>query len=108
MKNTSPAVLSEEAIKAAGGKENLRRIELPLDDNNNEALEVIVKVPDRRTMGEYMKWQNSNPAKAQDILVKNCVLTSKEEILANDYLFFTCVSAIAELIPIRQNTIKKF
>lgn len=100
--------LSEEQIKAAGGKENLRRVELPLDDMGNEVLEVVVCVPDRRTMGQYLKYQNVNPAKAQEILVKNCLLTDKEQVMADDALFLTCVSALAEIIPIRENKIKKF
>jgi hypothetical protein len=100
--------LSEEQIKAVGGAEMLRRVELPLDDNGNDFEEVIVCVPDRRTMGQYMKYQNVNPAKAQEILVKNCLLTDKDLVLGNDALFFTTVAALAELIPIRENKIKKY
>lgn len=99
--------VSKEIIEKIG-ENNLRRIELPLDDNNDETLEVIVCVPDRRTMGQYMKYQNVNPAKAQEILVKSCLLTDKEQVLADDALFMTCVSALAELIPIREQKIKKY
>ncbi len=98
---------SAEVI-AKVGEANLRRIELPLDDNNDEVLEVIVSVPDRRTMGQYMKYQAQNPAKAQEILVKNCLHTDKDQVLADDALFMTCVSALAELIPIREGRIKKY
>jgi hypothetical protein len=100
--------LSEDQIKAAGGAEMLRRVELPLDDNGNDFVEVIVCIPDRRTMGQYLKYQNVNPAKAQDILVKNCLLTDKDLVLGDDALFFTVVTALAELIPIRENKIKKY
>lgn len=100
--------LSEDQIKAAGGGEMLRRVELPLDDNGDDILEVIVCVPDRRTMGQYLKYQNVNPAKAQEILVKNCLLTDKDQVLGDDALFLTCVSALAEIIPIRENRIKKY
>jgi hypothetical protein len=100
--------LSEDQVRAAGGAEMLRRVELPLDDNSDEILEVVVCVPDRRTMGQYLKYQNANPAKAQEILVKNCLLTDKDQVLADDALFLTCVSALAEIIPIRENRIKKY
>ncbi|URC13946.1 hypothetical protein [Flavobacterium sp. B183] len=100
--------LSDEQIKNAGGIDQLRRIEIPLDDAYNEILEVIVCVPDRRTMGQYLKYQHVNPAKAQEILVKSCVLTDKDQILNDDALFLTCVSGLAELIPIRENVIKKY
>ena len=49
--------VSQEIVDKVG-IENLKRIELPLDDNNNEILEVVVSVPDRRTMGQYLKYQN--------------------------------------------------
>ena len=51
--------LTQEQIEKAGGKEQLRRVELPLDDDGNDSLEVIVCVPDRRTMGQYLKYQNN-------------------------------------------------
>ncbi|REH00271.1 hypothetical protein [Flavobacterium aquicola] len=100
--------VSQEVIERVGGVERLQRIELPLDDDGNDFIEVIVCIPTRATMGEYLKYNNVNPAKAQDILVKNCLLTDKEQVLADDALFLTCVSALAELIPIRQKVIKKY
>ncbi len=99
--------VSQEVIDK-NGVNNLKRIELPLDDNNNEMLEVIVSVPDRRTMGQYLKYQSVNPAKAQEILIKNCLHTDKDQVLKDDALFLTCVSALAELIPIRESKIKKY
>lgn len=107
MAKEAKKTVSQDVIDKIG-KDNLRRIDLPLDDNNNEVLEVIVSIPDRRTMGQYLKYQNVNPAKAQEILVKNCLLSDKEQVLSDDALFLTCVSALAELIPIRENKIKKF
>jgi hypothetical protein len=100
--------LTPEQIEAAGGKDKLRRVDLPLDDDGNETLEVVVCIPDRRTMGQYLKYQNANPAKAQDILVKNCLLTEKDQVLNDDALFLTCVSALAEMIPVREAKIKKY
>lgn len=99
--------VSDEVVKEFGAQ-NLRRIELPLDDSGKEVLEVIVSVPDRRTMGQYLKYANVNPAKAQEILVKNCLHTDKDEVLADDALFLTCVSALADLIPIRESKVKKY
>ncbi|MCC9072455.1 hypothetical protein LNQ49_12765 [Flavobacterium sp. F-65] len=108
MAKTEKKTVSQETIDKVGGADKLRRVDLPLDDDGNEILEVVVCVPDRRTMGQYLKYQNVNPAKAQDILVKNCLLTDKETVLADDALFLTCVSALAEMIPIRENKIKKY
>ncbi|MDT8346658.1 MAG: hypothetical protein RQ756_02555 [Flavobacteriaceae bacterium] len=100
--------LTEEVIKKVGGANMLRRVELPLDDLGEEVLEVIISVPDRRTMGQYLKYQNVSPAKAQEILVKACLHTDKEQVLTDDALFLSAVGAIAELIPIRDAKIKKY
>lgn len=100
--------VSQEVIDKVGGVDKLRVIELPLDDDGNEFIDVVVCVPNRTTMGEYLKYNNTNPAKAQEILVKNCLITDKDQVMADDALFFTCVSALAELIPIRQKVIKKY
>ena len=97
-----------EALIKEHGESNLRRLELPKDDLNTEFVEIVVRVPDRATMGQYMKYMDVNPKKAQEILVKQCVLTEKEMIMNDDALFLTAVSGIAELIPIREGRIKKF
>lgn len=94
------------AKEAASGK--LKRIYLPMDELETEILEVIVKVPDRNTVTQFMRFVESQPKKAQELLVNQCLLTSKEEVSANDELFFTCAGAIAELFPIRQAKIKNF
>lgn len=100
--------ISEETVKKAGGEKNLRRVELPLDDNGQETLEVIVKVPDRRTLAQYLKYQQVNPGKAQEILVKACVLTDIDQVLNDDGLFLSAFGQLAELIPIREGRIKKY
>jgi hypothetical protein len=55
-----------------------------------------------------MKYADVNPKKAQEILVKQCLLTDKEQVMADDALFMTLVSQIAELIPIREARVKNF
>ncbi|NLN33884.1 MAG: hypothetical protein GX159_09875 [Flavobacteriaceae bacterium] len=100
--------LSASEIEKAGGVANLRRVELPLDESNSEFLEIVVCVPDRNVMGQYLRFQQTNPKKAFEILVKNCVLTHKDQVLGDDHLFFTAVSQISELIPIRDGKTKKY
>lgn len=97
-----------EAFIKEYGEHNLKRIDIPLDDMNTEQLEVVVRVPDRATMSQYMKYADVNPKKAQEILIKQCLLTEKEQVMQDDALFMTAVSLLAELIPIREGRIKKF
>jgi len=98
----------KEALVKQYGKEKLRSIELPKNDMGTEILEVAVLVPGRSVMSQYMRFIDTNPKKAQEILINHCLLTSKEEVNADDALFNTCVMGIAELFPIREYKIKNF
>lgn len=102
-----PASINYDNFIETHGKDKLRTLELPTDDLGNDHIEVLVKIPTRRVMSQYMKYVDGNPNKAQEILVKECVLTKKDEILADDALFMTTVGLLAELIPIREGRIKK-
>ncbi len=99
LKNVSKE-LKEKLKKEHGDK--LRSLVLPLDDNNVEELEVLAVVPSRTVVGQSMKYMQTDPKKGQEILVKACLLTSKEEVLSDDGLFYACAGLLTELIPIRQ------
>lgn len=92
--------LKESLKKEHGSK--LRSLILPLDDDANEEIEVLAIVPTRSVTGQVMKFLQSDPKKGQEILVKNCILTDKETVLAEDGLFFAAAGLLAELIPVRQ------
>lgn len=92
--------------KAKYGENKVRIAELPLDDDGNDYLPVLIRVPDRKVMGEFEKWMDKQPNKAKELLVNSCLLTHKDRVKAEDELFFTCVNAIADLIPIRKANIK--
>lgn len=94
-------------IAKVGGEENLRRLTLK-DDNKNTELEVVACVPDRTVMGEYLKFINVNPKKAQEILVKNCILTDNEDVMASNAYFNSAVSGLAEIIPMAAAKVEKY
>lgn len=98
--------LTAEQVEKAGGEKNLRR--LILKDENDTELEVIARVPDRTTIGEYLKFAAANPNKAQEILVNSSLLTDKELVKSNDALFLSAVSGIAEIIPIATAKVEKY
>ena len=85
----------------------LRSLHLPTDDENENFMEVLAIVPDRTTVGQFQKFINTDPKKAQEVLVKNTLKTSKEEVAADDALFYAAFSLIAELIPVRQGKFGK-
>ena len=86
----------------------LRILEIPTNESHKETIEVVAKVPTRNVTGQYMKWADSNPKKAQEILVRGCVITDREQIEADDFMFNTTIALLADLIPIGQGNIKKF
>ncbi len=99
-----------EDIKMRLKKEHgskLKSIILPLDDYSIEELEVLALVPSRSTVGQYLRFLQVDPKKAQEILVKNSLLTSKERVMNDDGLFYTVADMISELIPIRKGKFGK-
>ena len=99
---------TKEILKKEYGEDKLVILEIPTDENETEYIEVAARVPSRQVFSQYLKWANDNPKKAQEILLRGCVLTDREVIEADDFMFNTTISLLAELIPIGQGRIKKF
>lgn len=104
-----PVGVTAEDIKAwkeRYGNERVKIASLPKDEDGNEYLDVIVRVPDRKTISEFEKWMDKNPDKAKEVMVNACLLSSKEAVKAEDGLFFGAFDAITKLMPIRTAIIK--
>lgn len=90
----------KDALKKEHG-DKLKSLILPKNDESTEEIEVLAVVPSRSVVGQSMKFMSTDPKKGQEILVKNCILTSKEEVLDDDGLFYAAASLLTELIPLR-------
>ena len=80
---TLPQGVTPEMVagwKEQFGADKVRLAELPLDDQGDKTIEVIVRVPGRKELGEFEKWLDRNPDKAKEILVNACLLTKKDEV----------------------------
>ncbi|CAA0152903.1 hypothetical protein [Tenacibaculum maritimum] len=97
--------VKDELKKTHGNK--LKSLILPLDDLGLEELEVLATVPTRSVVGQSMKFMQTDPKKGQEILVKNCLVTNKEEVMADDSLFYAAAGLLTDLIPIRQGKFGK-
>ncbi len=109
-KTTAEAGYTPEQLhawKEKWGRDNIRLLKLPTDELRTNEIECVGRVPDRVVIGEFMKYSDKDPVKANTILVKNCILTKKEEVLADEFLFNTAVSTLADMIPIGKGTIVK-
>lgn len=101
--------ITEEMIKKATDKYGDKRVkfaEIPVSDETDEVMTVLVRKPDRVVLGEFQKWLDKNPNKAEDILVKNCLLSHKDEVIADEGLFAGALDAISQLITARKARIK--
>lgn len=108
-KRNLPEGITEAMIEAAKekyGKNNVKLLELPIDDASTEYKTVLCTVPSRTIMGQYRKLLEVDPKRADETLVKNCILSHKDEVLSDDGLFWGAVSGLAELVPIRKAIIK--
>lgn len=105
-----PVGITQDMIDAATVKYPklgaVRLAVLPKDDDGLETLTVLIRRPDRSVMSEYSKWADKAPSKADDILVKACLLSHKEEVIADDELFMVAVDAIAQMIVTRKAVLK--
>jgi hypothetical protein len=104
-----PEGITQEMIdeaKAKHGNDKVKFIDLPLDDESTAHKTVLATVPTRSTVGQYRRYADTEPKRADEILVKACLLSHKEEVLADDGLFYGALSGIAELIPVRKGIIK--
>ena len=106
---TLPEGVTAEMVagwKERYGENKVKVAVLPKDDEGNETLEVVVRVPDRKTISEFEKWSDKNPDKAKDIMVNACVLSHKEQVKSDDGLYFAAFDALAKLLPVRAAIIK--
>jgi hypothetical protein len=95
-----------KSMKERYGDDKIKIASLPKDEDSTEFLDVLVRVPDRKTQGEFEKWLDKSPDKAKEILVNACVLTSKEQVKADDGLFAGAIDALSKLLVVRTAIIK--
>jgi hypothetical protein len=95
-----------DEAKAKHGESKVKFIDLPLDDDSTAFKTVLACVPTRTVIGQYQTYSDKQPKKAEDILVKACLLSHKDEVLADDSLFYGALTGICELIPIRKGIVK--
>ncbi|MCT4640385.1 MAG: hypothetical protein N4A72_21995 [Bacteroidales bacterium] len=104
-----PEGVTEEMISAwkeRYGAAKVKLATLPLDEDGEETMDIIVRVPDRKTLGEFEKWMDKNPVKSKDIMINACVLSGKDQVKTNEDAMVAAFDAVSELIPIRKAVIK--
>ncbi len=92
--------------KAKYGADKVRYVDILKENSDDVEKTILVVVPSRNIIGQYRRYSDTDPKKADEILVKNCLLSHKDEVLADDGLFYGALMGIADLIPIRRAIVK--
>jgi hypothetical protein len=104
-----PAGITQAMIddaKAKYGADKVKMVDILKENSDEVEKTVLAVVPSRNIIGQFRRYSDTDPRKADEILVKNCLLSHKDEVLADDGLFYGALSGIAELIPIRKAVVK--
>jgi hypothetical protein len=95
-----------DEAKEKHGADKVKFVEILKENSDEVEKTVLAVVPSRSIVGQYMRWSDTEPKKAQEIIVKNCLLSHKDEVLADDGLFYGALTGISELIPVRKAIVK--
>lgn len=104
-----PAGITEAMVSEAKvrfGEDKVKLIDLPIDDEASGYKTVLAGVPSRTVISQYSRWIDTDRKKADEILVKACLCSHRDEVLADDGLFYGALTGIAELIPVRKGIVK--
>jgi hypothetical protein len=107
-KTTLPEGVTQEQIaefKKKYGDDKVKLVHL-YDDKDTPVGDVVACVPGRRILGMWEKFIEKDPDKSKDILVKNCLLSSKEKAETDEGFFLACARGISELIPLHKAVVE--
>ncbi len=82
-------------------------LKIPMDDEGNDYAIGYIKKPSRASLGAAMSLINTNPLKANEIILKSNWLEGDERILNDDDAFMSASVLLEEVITIRKGEIKK-
>ncbi len=107
--NVLPDGITQETIdawKMRYGQSKIKLGELPVDEDRTQFLAVVGRVPDRKTVGEFEKWMDKDPNKSKEILINACLLTEKDRVKQDDFLFYGAFDFLTNLLPVAKSNIK--
>lgn len=91
-----------EKVKKENPGSKIVLVKMKDSEGQEAALQVLAKSPGRQIISEADKWESTNPGKAREVYVRNCVLTDVEQVMADDNLFYQAYFAIVDLLPFQK------
>ena len=103
-------VTDKERLDAMAKKHGVKivfELSVPMDDEKKDIAVGYIKKPSRNSLGAAMSLMQSNPMKANEILLKSNWLEGDERILTDDDAFLSASMLLENVVSIRQGEIKK-
>jgi hypothetical protein len=94
-----------ESLKNAHGR--VYEVIIPIDDEGAEHVAAYLKKPSRQALGKVMGIMNSNPVKANEILLADCWVGGDDRAKTDDEAFLSLCEAMGDLITVRKAEIEK-
>jgi hypothetical protein len=104
--NRTPFTASPEQI-AAWKQKHKEIFELEVFDKKENIFRVYLKKPDRAVVGAATKFGSSDPIKFNDTLFNSCWLDGDSEIKTDDDLYLSASARFADVVEIRETSLKK-
>lgn len=98
---TLPEGISQEMINeaVADGRIGICIAQITSGENEKDFVHVLMCAPSRDAISNHQKYSDTNPNKARTLLLKSALLSHKETVLGNDWLYYTGSQVAVELKP---------
>ncbi len=100
----------KERLDAIAKKYKVKKVfelSIPMDDEGKDIAVGYIKKPSRNSLGAAMSLMQTNPLKANEIILKSNWLEGDERIMTDDDAFMSAGALLGEIIQVRQGEIKK-
>lgn len=100
--NNLPEGITSELVADAitrKGVAHVKLAQLQKGADGKEILTVLVCTPSRKDISDFEKWSERQPNKAKNILIDSAILSHKETIKEDDWLWYAAANAATQLKP---------
>lgn len=104
---TDPDQLTIDQVAQKHKVETVYQLKIPVNDEGTEHAIGYIKKPSRQILGAALSVMNTNPLKANQIILESCWLEGDQRILKDDDLFMSAGALLGEIVKVRQGEIKK-
>jgi hypothetical protein len=110
METKLPPNITTEMVaeaKQKHGDTKVKILDLFIDNESlDPAISVLALVPTSRIRNEYLRWVDKNPNKAEEVILKACIISDIDKVMADDKLRVAAFDGITQMLPSGKAVIK--